>query len=68
MYLQIADSNNIDIIERELENLSIKGSVEEELAKLKAERTKKKKRTTSEQEEELKEESTSVEEKPEIVQ
>jgi phage shock protein A len=63
-----SSSNNIDIIERELENLSIKGSVEEELAKLKAERTKKKKRTTSEQEEELKEESTSVEEKPEIVQ
>jgi phage shock protein A len=59
-----SSSNNIDIIERELENLSIKGSVEEELAKLKAERTKKKKRTTSEQEEELKEES----EKPEIVQ
>jgi phage shock protein A len=63
-----SSSNNIDIIERELENLSIEGSVEEELAKLKAERTKKKKRTTSEQEEELKEESTSVEEKPEIVQ
>ena len=63
-----SSSNNIDIIERELENLSIKGSVEEELAKLKAERTKKKKRTTSEHEEELKEESTSVEEKPEIVQ
>jgi phage shock protein A len=59
-----SSSNNIDIIERELENLSIKGSVEEELAKLKAERTKKKKRNTSEQEEELKEES----EKPEIVQ
>ena len=59
-----SSSNNIDIIERELEILSIKGSVEEELAKLKAERTKKKKRTTSEQEEELKEES----EKPEIVQ
>ena len=59
-----SSSNNIDMIERELENLSIKGSVEEELAKLKAERTKKKKRTTSEQEEELKEES----EKPEIVQ
>jgi phage shock protein A len=59
-----SSSNNIDIIERELENLSIKGSVEEELVKLKAERTKKKKRTTSEQEEELKEES----EKPEIVQ
>ena len=64
MCLQISRSNNIDIIERELENLSIKGSVEEELARLKAERTKKKKRTTSEQEEELKEES----EKPEIVQ
>jgi phage shock protein A len=59
-----SSSNNIDIIERELEILSIKGSVEEELAKLKAERTKKKKRTTSEQGEELKEES----EKPEIVQ
>jgi phage shock protein A len=59
-----SSSNNIDIIERELENLSIKGSVEVELAKLKAERTKKKKRNTSEQEEELKEES----EKPEIVQ
>ena len=38
-----------DIIEKELEQITLKGSVDEELAKLKAERQRKKKQIEEEQ-------------------
>jgi len=41
-----------DIIESELEKVSVTASVEEELTKLKAERAKKKKKSASEQQQE----------------
>jgi phage shock protein A len=46
-------SNKDDNIERELEEATTKDSVEEELAKLKAERAKKKKADTEQKEEEV---------------
>src|SRR5918912_429650 len=43
-------TSNKDDIEKELEKITVKGSVEEELAKLKAEKARKKKQVTEEQE------------------
>src|ERR671918_700983 len=43
-------TSNKDDIDKELEKITVKGSVEEELAKLKAERARKKKQVTEEQE------------------
>ncbi len=45
-------SNKDDVIERELEETTVKGSVEEELAKLKAEKARKKKVSSEEEKEE----------------
>jgi phage shock protein A len=43
-------TSNKDDIDKELEKITVKGSVEEELAKLKAEKARKKKQVTEEQE------------------
>jgi phage shock protein A len=45
-------SNKDDMIERELQESTVKGSVEEELAKLKAEKARKKKGSSTEEEKE----------------